>query len=226
MPIGASIGGAAISGGLGWWGARQAADQQRKGYDRAYALNLPYMQAGQGALTKLSSLYGIGPNGQQAFNPQALAEFRNTPGYQFTLGEGLRATDFGDSARGQLLSSNNLRNRQSFGSGLANNTFMGSYVQPLQQLAGMGQQATGAASGAAIGGAAANAGGTVGGINAIGGALGNAGNNYMLYNMLGNRSAYGGGSAWSPEKFSSAWNSTPGGGSLGPGGWNTSTNWG
>lgn len=180
------------SGLLGYFGANKAANQQAEGQRQALAMYKPYADAGTGALTTLAKLYGTGPNGQPAMNPAALANFRNTPGYNFTMGEGLRATDFGDSARGSLLSSNNMRNRTDYASGLADKTFMGNYVQPLLQMANVGAQGVQGAAGALSGAANAQAGGTVGGINALGGALAGAGNNYMLYNAL-NKSAYGGG---------------------------------
>src|SRR5581483_1945714 len=104
--------------------------------------------------------------------------------------EGMRGIDFGDSARGQLLSSNNLDRRMGYASDLADKTFMGSYVQPLLSLAGIGAGGIQGAAGALGGMANAQAGGTVGGFNALGQGLGNFGNNLMLYNLM--RSSYQG----------------------------------
>lgn len=220
--IGSALGGLGVggisalgslgSGVLGYFGAQKAAAQQAAGQQAALQMYQPYAQMGQGALQSLSSLYGIGPNGQPAFNPAATAAFQNTPGYQFTRGEGLRATDFGDSARGQLLSSNNQRGRESYASGLANNTFMGSYVQPLLSMAGIGAGGAQGAAGALSGIGTAQAGGTVGGFNALGAGLGQAGNNYMLASLLQNqnKSAFGGGGgAYTPQQFNQMYNSTP-----------------
>ncbi len=209
MPIGATLGAAAIGGGaslgaayMGSQAAGKAGRQQADAYRQAGDVYSPWA----GAMTTLAQLYGTNGQGGGAFNPAALAQFRNTPGYQFTLGEGLRANDFGDSARGQLLSSNNQRGRADYASGLADKTFMGSYVSPLMQMAmtyGQGK------ANALVGQGSSMAGGTMGQANAWASGLGGVANaangalgNYMNYQnnqnntqtMLAmlNRGAYGG----------------------------------
>lgn len=203
MPAGALAAAGSLGAGLlGYFGARSAANSQADAAARQYQL---YAPTATGALSTLRGLYGL--DGGGGMNPAALAQFRATPGYQFALGEGLRATDFGDSSRGQLLSSNNLRNRTQFASGLADETFRGSYVNPLLSLAGL---TTGGASSALGNYGAAQAGGTVGGVNALGGAISNA-SSIPLYLSMMNRSAYG-----SPGSFT-----TPG--TAANGGWSTTT---
>ena len=216
--VGALAGGALAAGGSYLAGERQAAGQRR-----AAEQFRPYADAGRGALTTLASLYGTDGSGQQAFNPAALEAFRSTPGYQFARSEGLGAIDHGSSARGQLLSSNNRDQRQSFGTGLADRTFQGSYVDPLMRIAGMGMQGASGAAGALSGAANASAGGIAGAFNNVGFGLANAGNLYMqgqnndrMFDMLSRMN----GSAYSPQQFNQMWqNATPNQwGALGSGG--------
>lgn len=198
MPVGATIGAAVIGGGASIYGANKAASAQKSAANKAAALQAPFTKVGTGAMTTLGQLYGIGPDGQptQAFNQQALDAFKNSPDYQFAFGEGERALEFSNAAKGQLNSGNNMRDLVSYGQGMATQNF-GNYANRLMQLAGIGQNAA-SNQGNQIGNAGqAQASGIVGSANALNGALGGATNNLMLYNLLnktpGNSSAYGGG---------------------------------
>jgi hypothetical protein len=110
----------------------------------------PWTTAGQPALADQSDLLGL--NGQPAADA-AMAKFQQSPGYQWQLGEGLRATDAGAAARGMTRSGAALKAEQTFGSGLANSDF-GNYWNRLQQLSGSGLTAAGGIANAATGGAA------------------------------------------------------------------------
>jgi hypothetical protein len=82
------------------------------------------------------------PNAADPADPYG--RFRNTPGYQFQLTEGLRSIDNSAASRGGLLRGSTLARLQEYGQGLADQTY-GNYFNRLASLAGMGQTATGTA---------------------------------------------------------------------------------
>jgi hypothetical protein len=82
-----------------------------------------------------------------------MAKFQSSPGYQFQLGQGLRAVDAGAAAKGLARSGAAMQAEQEFGSGLAATDF-GNYWNRLQQLSGSGLTAAGGIASAATGGAA------------------------------------------------------------------------
>lgn len=194
MPVGA-VAGSLVGGGIGALGSYYGGKAQAKGYEQAAQMFKPYNDAGTGAVTTLAKLYGT--SGGQAFSPESISAFRNIPGYRFARSEGLRGVDFADSARGTLLSSNNLRNRQQLGTNLADQTFQGSYVQPLLQMAGIGAQGAQGMASARIGQGTAQGGALVGmgnsinqGLAGAGSAIGQYNNNQTLMGMF-NQGAYG-----------------------------------
>lgn len=73
--------------------------------------------------------------------PQVVAPFQATPGYQFRFSEGVRAIDRGAAARGMLDSGARLRALMSYGQNLAADEYQ-NYLNRLLTLAGFGQQAT------------------------------------------------------------------------------------
>lgn len=219
MPVGAAIGGI-VGGGLSAWGATQAAKKQEAAANRALALEerrygrtqqqlAPFINVGQGAVTSLGQLYGLG--GGEAFSDAALETFRKSPDYQFAFDEGRRALEFSAAGRGMLRSGNTLRDLTQFGQGLASQQF-GGYVNRLLSLARLGRGATETAAGAgstlaplALGIGEAQASGIVGGTNALNTALSGAGNNLLLYNLLNQGGAYGGGGGYTGPIMQSAW---------------------
>jgi hypothetical protein len=206
MPVGAVMGVAAVAGaGASIYGANKAADTQKKAANKAAALQAPFTKVGTGAMTTLGQLYGIGPDGQPTtpFNQQALESFKNSPDYQFAFGEGQRALEFSNAAKGQLNSGNNMRDLVGYGQGMATQNF-GNYANRLMQLAGIGQNAAGN-QGNQIGNAGqAQASGIVGSANAING-LGGAANNLMLYNMLQNKTGANSSAYNTTGEFGSSW---------------------
>jgi len=80
----------------------------------------PYMQAGQLSLQDQQDLLGL--NGPDAANA-AMAKFQTSPGYQWSMQQGLRATDMGAAGRGLLRSGAQLKAEQTFGTGLADQEF-------------------------------------------------------------------------------------------------------
>jgi hypothetical protein len=130
-------------------GASQARDALNQGVTTATNQLSPWSTAGQPALTDQSDLLGL--NGQPAADA-AMAKFQQSPGYQWQLGEGLRATDAGAAAKGFARSGAALQAEQQFGSGLAATDF-GNYWNRLQQLSGSGLDAAKGIASAATGGA-------------------------------------------------------------------------
>ena len=124
--------GAGISGGLGLLGsagqssavkAEQQAQAQRQFQQQRQDLS-PYREAGLAPLQAQGDLLGL--NGQPAADA-AMANFQSSPGYQFQLDQGLRATDAGAAASGFTRSGAALKAEQTFGQGLANQDFTNYY---------------------------------------------------------------------------------------------------
>lgn len=234
--VGIAIGGSALIGaGASIYGANKAsqaqqeagqqslafqqqvyADQQRNQaaqrqvYDQQRGALQPYIDAGAGASGKLSTLYGLGGNGQGGDWASFL---RSSPEYQFALGEGTNALQNSAAAKGGLLSGNFARGITEFGQGLASKQ-IGNYISNLQNIGQTGAGAAGALTGQSanligqgnqgqiaqagqIGGTMqgigqAQASGYVGGANALTGSIGSGVQNYLLMNALANKSSYGG----------------------------------
>lgn len=216
MPVGATIGGAVITGGLGYYGANKASKQQQAAAQRAEQMQLamyneakgyqqPYMETGKGAVYSLAQLYGIptpgNPNPGQPFGQESIEAFKRSPDYKFAFDEGHRALQFSAAGKHMLKSGNLARGLVDYGQGAATQNF-GNYRAALENMARLGSGAatslTGAGQGYAgnLGNAAmaygqAGAAGTVGGINAITSAIGSGVNNYntlAMYNQM--KSAY------------------------------------
>lgn len=221
-PVGAIIASVAapvVSGLLGASAAKKAASIQASAANNATDTSLamykdakgnlqPFTDVGKSATYTLADLYGLpsptNPQGGQPFPEASLAAFKNSPDYKFALKEGVGALDASAASKGQLLSGNQLKAIQDYGSGLATQNF-GNYVTRLSDLAHLGE-AAGSQSGSfaintgqnvgsnQIAAGEANAAGTVGAYNALGGGLNNAFNNYLTLSRLqtpGNYSSYG-----------------------------------
>ena len=156
----ATVGSAAISSSA----AGNAAKTQAQSAANAQATQLqmfnkvqqnlaPYNTAGQGALAQLQSLFGLGAGGSGGISPQATAMLENTPGYQFTQGQGIQALDRSAASRGLDLSGAQLKDAQAYGQGLATSNAWQPYVSQLSSLAGLGENA-----GAGVGNAAVQTG--------------------------------------------------------------------
>lgn len=153
----------------------------------------------------------------QNFTAPTAEQAAQTPGYQFTLDQGLKAVQNSAAARGLGTSGAALKGASSYATGLANstyndvfsralNTFNTNYgsaanrVNRLNTLVGNGQNAAatngslGANAMSSIGdtlmsGANAAAAGRVGSANAIANGLSGAGSNALLYGMMQNNAA-------------------------------------
>ncbi len=207
MPIGigtAILGGAAIAGVAGIAGsalasgaqrdaANTASQTQRDIYGQNRELLNPFVQGGQKAYGTLNDLIGVGGN-----SGTMQKTLEGLPGYQFTLGQGLKSTQNSAAARGLGTSGAALKGAAGYATGLANSQY-GTYVNQLQGSANTGMQAgsaiagVGQSTGAGIANsqiAAGNA--SAAGYNGIANSIGNAAGALPLYAMLKN-GAFGGG---------------------------------
>lgn len=167
--------------------AGRAADAQVGAANRASALSerqfdltrqdlAPFREQGVNALNMLSS--------------ELLQPLEATPQFNFALEQGVNALDQSAAARGKLLSGQQVKAVQGFGTGLANQ-LSGERLNRLASLSGVGQTATtntgqfGANAAANSGNALINAGtarasGFVGQSNAVNDSI----NNLLLFNAL------------------------------------------
>jgi hypothetical protein len=165
---------------------RQAAALQQQMYQTTRGDLSPFVQAGRGALPQLSAL----TSGDPAIMQASLA---GTPGYQFMLGQGLKAQQAGAAARGLGVSGASLKGAASYATGLADQTFENRFQDALKT-AQMGASAAGNTGqiGASLAGTAGNllsqagvtqAAGTMALPNAVTGGI-NSYLGYQAYNAL------------------------------------------
>lgn len=154
---------------------------------------------------------------QQRFSAPTEADAQATPGYQFTLNQGLKSVQNSAAARGLGTSGAALKGASTYATGLADSTYNDVYnralqtfqtnynsaannVNRLQGLVSNGQNA--AATNGSLGASTANsvgntltsaanatASGTVGSANALSGALNSVGSNAMLYGLTQNNAS-------------------------------------
>jgi len=208
----AVLGGAAVSGAASIYGANQAANAQTNAANQAAATQMamynrtrrdlaPYREAGAADLTTLQ--------GQLPFLTSPIkmdeATLEQTPGYQFTRSQGLKAVQNSAAARGLGASGAALKGAATFATGLADQTYKDQFnleninrsnaynrlkgLIDLGEGAAAGTGSAGVATGQGIAGsqmAAGNA--AAAGYNAYGAAgsgIGNAAMTYGLYNRYG-----------------------------------------
>jgi len=194
--------------------ADRAAELQYKMYQENVQRQQPFLEAGVGALNKLTAAAD--------YKPFGMDQFKADPGYAFRLGEGQKALERSAAARGGLISGGALKAATRYGQDMGSQEYTNAFnryqaerqamLGPLQSLAGVGQTtantlgSAGASYGAGAGeayqnAANARASGYVGGANALTGGLGSylnysQGQNYM--NML---RPGGGGSSLMTEPY-------------------------
>ncbi|MCA8087500.1 hypothetical protein [Burkholderia cenocepacia] len=227
--------------------ARYSADLQNKQWEQTQKNLKPFMDLGTSAINPLLSAMGYNvtknddgtytfgstdPNNplQQRFTAPTADQAAATPGYQFTLDQGLKSVQNSAAARGLGTSGAALKGASTYATGLANSTYNDIFNRALQtfntnyssaannvnrlsSLVGNGQNAAatngslGAAAAGNIGntlmsGANAQASGAIGGANALTSALGGIGNSALTYGLLNNNA--GGGSSISPWSIARA----------------------
>lgn len=186
--------------------ATNAADIQHQQYLQTRSDLLPYNAAGQAATTAIQNT--------PAFNfAPTQAQIEATPGYEFSLSQGLKATQNGAAARGLGVSGAALKGAATYSSGLADTTYQNQFANALstyqtnlskqQNLASLGENA-GAQTGnigatlagnegqALVGAANASAAGQVGTANALAGGINGLSNAFLTNQFLNNPSAGGG----------------------------------
>lgn len=161
----AKVAGSVLGGIISNKGSSKAADTQAKaaaeGQEQAYKifqeqkeLQEPFRQAGLTAQNKLLELLGLGGNVDSsgygsAMKDFSMEDFQTDPGYQFRLSEGMKALENSASARGNLLSGNQLKAITRYGQNVASDEYGRSYdrfqinrsnkLRPLQSLTGASQ---------------------------------------------------------------------------------------
>lgn len=191
-------------------------------YEQNKASLQPFVSAGTGALGQLEKLTGTNKGGNPltapltaAFQP-TMAQLAQTPGYQFTLGQGEQATQNSYAAQGLGQSGAALKGAANYAEGLAGTTYQNQFQNYLAQnqqtynmLGGIASQgenaaattgnqgltASGQAGNYLTSGAAATAAGTVGAANSITGALSGisgSASNAALMLALNNSGLFGG----------------------------------
>lgn len=125
----------AAAGGLNRYG-----DQYAGQFAQLAQMFAPYGDAGKAALQRLMGGLGLGSEGDQA---AFAAAYRALPGYEAGLETGTRAVTAGANAGNMLNSGKTLKALQRFGSDYEDQR-VGSYLDRLAGLSGMGQQSVGA----------------------------------------------------------------------------------
>lgn len=214
----AGVAGSAMSSSA----ANSAANTQANAANNASALqwqqfqqmqqNLqPYMQLGANNIPGLQSQLGQLGNMNFSFNPTE-SQLEQTPGYQFTLQQGLKGVDNAASAKGLNLSGAQMKGIGQYTTGLADQTYQQQYQNALQNfmtnygvssdqynrlsgLVGLGQNAAAGVGNAGLqtantagnyltSGANAQAAGTIGSANAINSGIGSVAQGGLLYSLL------------------------------------------
>jgi hypothetical protein len=114
-------------------------------YNQTRSDLLPYNTAGQSALTSALSLAQGSPTGggpdyvsQAAANlpgTMTQAQLEQTPGYQFNLAQGLKATQSAAAARGLGVSGASLKGAATYATGLADSTYQNQFNNAQQRFA-------------------------------------------------------------------------------------------
>jgi hypothetical protein len=142
--VGAAVAGGLASGAVGLAGSALAGGKASGGGGQAQQLLsqqrndlLPYTQAGYPTLSDQSDLLGLnGPDAAAA----AMGKFQQSPGYQWQLGQGLRAIDAGAASKGLLNSGATIKAEETYGQGLANQDFT-NYYNRLMGISTLGENA-------------------------------------------------------------------------------------
>ena len=108
-------------------GAESATAEQRRQYDLSRGDQMPWLDAGKGALSQMQKL-----------NAGDYSSFNASPDYQWTLSEGMKGLDRSAASKGRLYSGGYGEDLTRFGQGLASQQY-GNYYNRLAAMAGVGQ---------------------------------------------------------------------------------------
>lgn len=114
--------------------AQNALKLQQDMFDYQKSLLDPYQKAGKAALDRLTGTMGLGGTG----SPQQMLEM--DPGYAFRLGEGMKALERVQAARGNMLSGGAIKAGQRYAQDVASQEYGNAYNR-LSNIAGLGQTA-------------------------------------------------------------------------------------
>jgi hypothetical protein len=210
--------------------ANRASDLQWQQFQQMRQSLQPYMDLGQSKVRDINYMLGSGLlNPQFQFNP-TMEQLEQTPGYQFTLNQGLNTLNNQMAAKGLNLSGAQARGIADYTTGLASQTYQQQYQNALQNfltnynvntdqynrlsgLVGMGENAAAGVGNAGLqtasnagnfltSGANALAAGRIGGANAIAGGIGSAAQGGLLYGLMSNQAGAGAGGGIYGNPFS------------------------
>lgn len=196
--------------------AEDSAHLQNDQWQQTQANLQPYMDLGSSYINPLKAALS-NPMLTQQFSAPSTADAASAPGYQFTLQQGLKATQNSAAARGLGVSGAAMKGAASYATGLADSTYNDVFnralqtfntnyssaannVNRLQSVVGNGQNAAatnGSLGATAVGnigntltsGANASAAGTVGAANALSNGLNGVANSGLTYGLLSNNAA-------------------------------------
>ena len=209
MPFAAAAAATVIGAGVSAYAASEQAGAVDKASKRAIGSQeraqaqlradlAPYTEAGTNALAPTQALLGLsGPEAAQ----EAMANYQQSPGYQYQFDQGMRAVQSNAAANGMLNSGATLKALQDRGNQLGNIDF-GTYYNRLLQVAQMGQNSAAGVGASGVQTARDNAQTLTSGASAQANIMGNAAqgfgntansfaNNSMYYNQTQN-ALYGG----------------------------------
>ena len=162
----AILGSGVLSAATTAWGASKASDAQQQAAQQAQANQMAMFQQSKAALNPYMNLGNYSGGLLQSELPSLIkpinmdqATLEKTPGYQFNLTQGLKATQNSAAARGLGSSGAALKGAATFATGLADNTYQNQFNNAMQNkqfeynsLLGptqVGENAAGALAGAA-----------------------------------------------------------------------------
>ncbi len=121
--------------------AEKTAELSASQFEQTRADLAPWRTIGASALNQYADLLGIQrPGGPAPGEAPDRSEFFKSPGYQFRLGEGIKAVERSAASRGSLQSGAAMKAVQRYGEGLASSEY-NNYASQLAGVAGAGQQA-------------------------------------------------------------------------------------
>lgn len=146
----AIVGSGIIGAGASIFGSSQASNAQQNAANSATNAQLgmfnvvrnslaPFINAGGGAAGQLGNLTGSGPGGNpltsfltKPFNP-TMADLENTPGYKFTLDQGLKAVNSQLGSEGWARSGPGIKAGANYAENLASTTYNQQFNNDLTQ---------------------------------------------------------------------------------------------
>ncbi|QWC87502.1 hypothetical protein [Cupriavidus metallidurans] len=227
--------------------ANNTAAMQNAQWQQTQANLKPYLDFGSSAINPLRAAMGYDANWNpmtdnilnQTFKAPTASDAAATPGYQFTLDQGLKAVQNSASARGLGTSGAAMKGAAGYATGLADSTYNDVFNRALQTFntnygvtanrvnrfsnivnngqnaaatnGSFGAQAMNSIGDTLMSGANAAAAGRVGSANALSAGLSNAGNNALLYGMMTNNAGGGasGAQSYPVNNYYAGVNGTP-----------------